>query len=124
MSNYLAAEQGRRRHGGGAGKVARLLAAAAGAGVLLSASGGTAGAWPIPITPEEQGVINRGHAAGWPGDDDAVLMAARQACQALMTGQGTQGATDSLVGMYGADRGVARQLVNIAHGTLCTSARG
>lgn len=69
-------------------------------------------------------MINRGHAAGWPGDDDAVLMAARQACQALMTGQGTQGATDSLVGMYGADPGVARQLVTIAHGTLCTSARG
>ena len=123
MSKYQAAEQG-RCHGGGVGKAARMVAVAVGAGVLLSAAAGTAGAWPIPITPEEQGVINRGHAAGWPGDDDGVLMAARQACQALMTGQGTQGATDSLVGMYGADPGVARQLVNIAHGTLCTSARG
>lgn len=123
MTKYQGTEQN-RRHNGGAGTVARLLTAAVGAGVLLSAGEGTAGAWPIPPTPEEQGVINRGHAAGWPGDDDGVLMAARQACQALMTGQGTQGATDALVGMYGADPGVARQLVNIAHGTLCNSARG
>lgn len=123
MSKYQGAERS-RRHDGGVGKVARLLTAAVGAGALLSAGAGTAAAWPIPVTPEEQRVIDRGHAVGWPGDDDGVLMAARQACQALMTGQGTQGATDSLVGMYGADPGVARQLVNIAHGTLCTSARG
>ncbi|MGB8407141.1 MAG: DUF732 domain-containing protein [Mycobacterium sp.] len=123
MTKYEVAAQVRSQ-GRGVGKVARMLTAAVGVGVLLSVGAGTAGAWPIPITPEEQGVINRGHAAGWPGDDDAVLMAARQACQALMTGQGTQGATDALVGMYGADPGVARQLVNIAHGTLCTSARG
>ena len=102
----------------------RLLAAAVGAGVLLGTATGTAGAWPIPITPEEQGVINRGHAAGFPGDDDQVLMAARQACQALMTGKGTQGATDMLAGMYHTDPGTARALVGIAHGTLCTSARG
>jgi hypothetical protein len=104
--------------------VRRTLMAAAGAGVLLGVGVGPAWAWPIPITSEEQGVINRGHAVGFPGDDDQVLMAARQACQALMTGQGTQGATDMLAGMYNTDPGVARQLVNIAHGTLCTSARG
>lgn len=103
---------------------ARMLAAAVGAGALLGVGAGTAGAWPIPITPEEQGVITRGHQAGFPGDDDQVLMAARQACQALMTGKGTQGATDLLAGMYHTDPGVALNLVGIAHGTLCTSARG
>lgn len=41
-----------------------------------------------------------------------------------MTGKGTQGATDMLVGMYRTDPGTARNLVGIAHGTLCTSARG
>jgi len=88
-------------------RAVRILAVAIGAGALLGIGAGTAAAWPIPITPEEQNVINRGHAAGWPGDDDGVLMAARQACQALMTGQGTQGATDMLAGMYNADPGVA-----------------
>jgi hypothetical protein len=53
----------------------RMVAAAVGAGVLLGVAAGTAGAWPIPKTPEEQGVIDRGHAAGFPGDDDQVLMA-------------------------------------------------
>jgi hypothetical protein len=102
----------------------RLLAAAAGAGLRVGVGAGTAAAWPIPFTAEEQGVIDRGHAAGFPGNDDQVLMAARQACQALMTGKGTQGATDLLAGMYHTDPGTARNLVGIAHGTLCTSARG
>ena len=31
---------------------ARMLAATVGAGVLLGAAMGTAGAWPIPVTPE------------------------------------------------------------------------
>lgn len=102
----------------------RVLAAAVGAGVLLGVGAGTAAAWPIPKTPEEQGVVDRGHQAGFPGDDDQVLMAARQACQALMTGKGTAGATDMLAGMYHTDPATARNLVGIAHSTLCTSARG
>jgi len=97
---------------------------AAGAGALLVGAAAPAWAWPIPITSEEQRVIDQAHATGFPGDDDQMLMAARQACQMLMTGQGSQAATDTLAGRYGADPGQAAAVVRIAHGILCTSARG
>lgn len=102
----------------------RAAAVVAGAGALWAATAIPAGAWPIPITPEEQNYINRAHATGFPGDDDQMLMAGRQACQMLMTGQSTQGATDAIAGQYGVDPGQAGALVRVAHGILCTSARG
>ncbi|MEZ0053649.1 hypothetical protein ABIA30_004682 [Mycobacterium sp. MAA66] len=102
----------------------RAAAAAVGVGALLGGAAAPAWAWPIPITSEEQNYINRAHATGFPGDDDQMLMAGRQACQMLMTGQNTQGAADALAGQYGADPGQAVALVRAAHGILCTSARG
>ena len=102
----------------------RVAAVAVGVGALLAAAGVPANAWPIPITPEQQNFINQARNAGFPGDDDAVLQAGLQACHLLMTGSGTQGATDGVVGLTGADPGATAALVRIAHGTMCTSARG
>ncbi|WP_155926413.1 DUF732 domain-containing protein [Mycolicibacterium sp. CBMA 234] len=102
----------------------RIATVALVAGAALGAAAGTASAWPIPITPEQQRFINQARAAGFPGDDDAVLQAGLQACQMLMTGSGTQGAVDGIVGQTGADPGPASALVRRAHGILCTSARG
>ncbi|MUM34142.1 DUF732 domain-containing protein [Mycobacterium sp. CBMA361] len=106
------------RAAGERGKVALV------AGAAFGVSAGTASAWPIPITPEQQRFINQARAAGFPGDDDAVLQAGLQACQMLMTGSETQGAVDGIVGQTGADPGSASALVRRAHGILCTSARG
>jgi hypothetical protein len=106
---------------------ARLIRAAviaAGAGALWLGTSTPAGAWPIPITTQQQHFINQARSAGFPGDDDAVLQAGLQACQLLMTGSGTQGAIDGVVGLTGADPGVTRALVRSAHGIMCTSARG
>lgn len=41
-----------------------------------------------------------------------------------MTGRGTQGATDTIAAQNGVDPAQAGALVRIAHGILCTSARG
>lgn len=94
------------------------------AGTAFGATVPTASAWPIPITPEQQRFINQARAAGFPGDDDAVLQAGLQACRMLMTGSGTQGAIDGIVSGTGADPGPAAALVRRANGILCTSARG
>ena len=103
--------------------IIRASAAAATVGALLGVSSAPAWAWPIPITPEQQNFINAARGAGFPGDDDTVLQAGLQACQMLMTGKGTQGATDFVAGQYGADPAQAGALVRAAHGRLCTSAR-
>lgn len=104
--------------------IIRAAVTAAGAAALLGIGTAPAWAWPIPITPEQQNFINAARGAGFPGDDDAVLQAGLQACQMLMTGKGTQGATEFVAGQYGADPAQAGALVRAAHGRLCTSARG
>lgn len=104
--------------------IIRAAAVAATAAALLGVCTAPAWAWPIPITPEQQNFINAARGAGFPGDDDAVLQAGLQACQMLMTGNGTQAATDFVAGQYGADPAQAGALVRAAHGRLCTSARG
>ena len=57
------------------GFVVRVASAVLVAGAAFGISAGTASAWPIPITPEQQRFINQARAAGFPGDDDAVLQA-------------------------------------------------
>ncbi|BBX82188.1 DUF732 domain-containing protein [Mycolicibacterium aubagnense] len=105
-------------------KIIKLLAAAAGAATLLSAAGGVASAWPIPITPEQQRYINQARGAGMPGDDDAVLQAGLQACNALYRGQGRQGAIDTVTSQAGVAPDQAASVVRIARGILCTQAPG
>jgi hypothetical protein len=104
--------------------ITRVLAAALSAGALLGAVSGTASAWPIPITPEQQRYINQARGAGFPGDDDAVLQAGMQACHALYNHQGVQGATDTVAGQAGVSPDQAGVVVRIARGILCTQAPG
>jgi hypothetical protein len=104
--------------------ITRVLAAALSAGALLAAETGTASAWPIPITPEQQRYINQARGAGFPGDDDAVLQAGMQACRALYTGQGAQGATGTVAGQAGVSPDQAGVAVRLARGILCTQAPG
>ena len=105
-------------------KAIRTLVVTVGAGAVLSAAAGTASAWPIPITGQQQSFINQARGAGFPGDNDQVLTAGLQACRLLYTGQGTQGAAATLAGQYGTSPEQAAALVSAAHGIMCTQAPG
>jgi hypothetical protein len=94
------------------------------AGVLLGSATGTASAWPLPITPEQQNFINQARNAGFPGDDDQILLAGNQACRVLYTRQGLQAAIDAVAAPNGATPDQAAGLVRAARGTLCTQAPG
>ena len=102
--------------------VIRAAAATLGAGALVAA--GTASAWPTPITPDQQRYITQARAAGFPGDDDAVLQAGLQACRALYTGQGVQGAIGTVAGQAGVNPDQAGVALRLARGNLCTQAPG
>jgi Protein of unknown function (DUF732) len=105
-------------------KFVRSVAAVLGAGAVLGFAAGTASAWPIPITGEQQNFINQARNAGFPGDDDQILLAGNQACRALYTRQGVQAAIDTVAGPNGATPEQAAALVRAARGTLCTQAPG
>ena len=102
--------------------IIRLASAALAAGALLAGTAGTAAAWPIPITPEQQNFISQARGAGFPGGDDQILMAGQQACRALYINQGVQGAIDAVAGPNGATPEQAAGLVRAARGTMCTQA--
>ncbi len=104
--------------------VIRVAAATLVAGALVAAAAGTASAWPTPITPEQQRYITQARAAGFPGDDDAVLQAGMQACRALYTRQGVQGAIGTVAGQAGVNPDQAGVAVRLARGSLCTQAPG
>jgi hypothetical protein len=104
--------------------VIRAAAAALGASALVTAAGGTASAWPTPITPEQQRYIAQARAAGFPGDDDAVLQAGLQACRAFYTGQGVQGAIGTVAAQAGVNQDQAGVAVRLARGNLCTQPPG
>lgn len=100
------------------------------AAIALTAAGtpgsatGIAAAWPMPITPEQQSFITQARNAGYPGSDDEILTAGLYGYRLLMTGNGTQGVTDTIAAQNGVDPAQAGALVRVAHGILCTSARG
>jgi hypothetical protein len=101
----------------------RLAAGAVAAISVLSVAGaGSASAWPIPVTPEQQRFINQARNAGFPGDDDGILQAGLQACQMAFSGQSRPDVIGALAGQYGADPGPTGALAKAAHGILCTSA--
>jgi hypothetical protein len=104
--------------------VIRVSAVALAAGTLVGFAAGTASAWPTPITPEQQRYINQARGAGFPGDDDAVLQAGMQACRALYTGQGVQGAIGTVAAQAGVNPDQAGVAVRLARGALCTQAPG
>lgn len=72
-------------------KSLQCVAATLGAGALLAVGAGTAAAWPIPITPEQQNFISQARGAGFPGGDDQILLAGQQACRAPLHPPGSAG---------------------------------
>lgn len=93
-------------------------------GVLLGvAAVPPAVAWPIPLSPDEINFLN-GVRGSFPGDDDQLLLAGKQACRLLYTGQSAQSVIDATAGQYAASPGQAAGLVGAARGTMCTQAPG
>jgi hypothetical protein len=101
----------------------RMVGAVLAAATMLGAAAAPASAWPLPLTAEDVNYLNavRGN---FPGDDDQLLLAGKQACRLLYTGQGTQAVIDATAGQYGASPGQAAALVSAARGTMCTQAPG
>ena len=99
-------------------------AVALAAGSALTVSIAPASAWPIQFTAEQQNFINQSRAAGFPGNDDAIMTAGLQACRVLYTGQGHDAAVAAVTAPYGASPQQASALVGAARGTMCTQAPG
>jgi hypothetical protein len=99
-------------------------AAALVAGSALTVGVSPASAWPIPFTAEQQRFIDHSRAAGFPGNDDAIMTAGLQACRVLYTGQGQDAAVAAVTAPYGASPAQASALVGAARGTMCTQAPG
>lgn len=101
----------------------KALAAAMAAGALLGGAAAPAAAWPIPLTDVEMNFLNavRGN---FPGNDDQLLLAGKQACRLLYTGQSAQSVIDATAGQYAASPAQAAGLVSAARGTMCTQAPG
>jgi hypothetical protein len=55
--------------------VLRVIGAALAAGTLLGFSAIPAAAWPLPLTTDQIQFINGARGAGFPGDDDQLLLA-------------------------------------------------
>lgn len=103
-----------------------LVAAAAALATASALTVGTApaSAWPIPFTAEQQRFIEQSRAAGFPGNDDAIMTAGLQACRVLYAGQGQNAALAAVTAPYGASPAQAAALVSAARGTMCTQAPG
>lgn len=101
----------------------RVIGTVVAAGTLLGALAAPASAWPLPLTSDETNYLNAVRGA-FPGDDDQLLIAGRQACRQLYTGQPASAVIDSTAGQYGASPDQAATLVNAARGTMCTQAPG
>ncbi|OBG38708.1 MULTISPECIES: DUF732 domain-containing protein [Mycolicibacter] len=98
-----------------------LIATAIAAGAMLGAA--PAIAWPIPYTAEDIRYLDatRGN---FPGDDDQLLLAGKQVCRQLYTGQSAGAVTDQVAAQYGASPEQAATVVRAARNTMCTQAPG
>ena len=101
----------------------KALAAAMATGALLGVATVPAAAWPIPLSADEINFLN-GVRGNFPGNDDQLLLAGKQACRMLYTGQPAQAVIDATAGQYGASPEQAASLVGAARGTMCTQAPG
>lgn len=101
----------------------RLAATAAAAGALLGATAGPASAWPIPYTSEDIRYLDatRGN---FPGDDDQLMMAGKQVCRQLYTGQPSGAVIDQISAQYGASPEQAGIVVRAARSAYCSQAPG
>lgn len=106
-------------------RISQIMAAAAIAiaGGILGLAAAPAGAWPIPLAADDINFLNatRGN---FPGNDDQLLFAGKQACRLLYTGQGAQATIDATAAQYGASPDQAAGLVGAARRTMCTQAPG
>jgi hypothetical protein len=101
----------------------RMFAAALIGGAMLGAAVAPASAWPIPLSADEVNYLNavRGN---FPGNDDQLLLAGKQACRLLYTGQPAPAVISATATQYGASPDQASAVVNAARGTMCTQAPG
>lgn len=101
----------------------RVIAAALAAGAVLVATAASAAAWPLPLTAEDTSYLNavRGN---FPGDDDQLLLAGKQACRQLYGGQPASAVIGTTAAQYGASADQAAGLVSAARSTMCTQAPG
>lgn len=93
------------------------------ADAMLAAATAPASAWPIPLTSVEVNYLN-GVRGNFPGDDDQLLLAGKQACRLLYTGQAAPAVVDAMAAQYGASHDQAAGLVGNARNTMCTQAPG
>ena len=101
----------------------RTVVISAAAGALLYGATAPAAAWPIALSPDEVSFLD-GVRGNFPGNDDQLLLAGKQACRQLYTGQPAQAVIDATAAGYGASPAQAAGLVNAARGTMCTQAPG
>lgn len=101
----------------------RMIAATLAAAAVATAVATPAAAWPIPLSADEVNFLN-GVRGNFPGNDDQLLLAGKQACRLLYTGQPAQAVIDATAGQYGANPAQAAGLVNSARSTMCTQAPG
>ncbi|MEB3032738.1 DUF732 domain-containing protein [[Mycobacterium] nativiensis] len=101
----------------------RLVVFTAAAWAALGIAAGPAAAWPIPYTAEDIRYLDatRGN---FPGDDDQLLLAGKQVCRLLYTGQPSAAVIDQIAAQYGAGPEQAGIVVRAARGTMCTQAPG
>lgn len=104
-------------------RTVRVIATALAAGAMLGAAVSPAAAWPLPLTSDDTNYLNavRGN---FPGNDDQLLLAGKQACRLLYTGQPASAVIATTAAQYGAGTDQAATLVNAARGTMCTQAPG
>jgi len=105
------------------GAIARTFGVALIGAAMWGATAAPASAWPIPLTFVEENYLNavRGN---FPGNDDQLLLAGKQACRLLYTGQPAPAVIAATAGQYGASPEQAATVVNAARGTMCTQAPG
>jgi hypothetical protein len=101
----------------------RVIATALAVGAMLVAASAPAAAEPLPLTSDDINFLSavRGN---FPGDDNQLLIAGKQACRQLYTGQPVQAVIDSTAGQYGVSPDQASRLVRAARNTMCTQAPG
>lgn len=101
----------------------RVLAATLVGGALLGAAVAPAAAWPLPLSADEVNYLNavRGN---FPGDDDQLLLAGKQMCRLLYTGQPASAVIGTTAAQYGASPDQAAAALGAARSTMCTQAPG
>ncbi|OMB92947.1 hypothetical protein A5733_17275 [Mycobacterium sp. NS-7484] len=92
--------------------------------VLATVFGATApeaGAWPIPLTGEDNTYLKATRGV-FPGDDDQLLSVGREMCRLLYTGTPSSAVIDQMAAQYGASPDQAGVALRAARRSYCTQA--